>query len=104
MGADTVLIHDCDFNPQTDRQVSEQALRVTLPPKSPAACSGTDMHGAGTLQAEDRSHRLGQERPVTIYRMITDATVDADILSIAQVRFSAVCAQHQTAVKISFAA
>lgn len=49
-----------------------------------------DQHGTDTSQAEDRSHRLGQERPVTIYRMITDATVDADILSIAQVRTSVV--------------
>ena len=35
-GADTVIIHDCDFNPQIDRQ------------------------------AEDRCHRLGQTRPVTV--------------------------------------
>lgn len=27
------------------------------------------------MQAEDRSHRLGQERPVTIYRLVTLNTV-----------------------------
>lgn len=37
-GADTVILHDVDFNPQVDRQ------------------------------AEDRCHRLGQSRPVTVYR------------------------------------
>lgn len=37
-GADTVIIHDMDFNPQIDRQ------------------------------AEDRCHRIGQTKPVTIYR------------------------------------
>jgi SWI/SNF-related matrix-associated actin-dependent regulator of chromatin subfamily A containing DEAD/H box 1 len=38
IGADTVIIHDMDFNPQMDRQ------------------------------AEDRCHRTGQQKPVTIYR------------------------------------
>lgn len=38
IGADTVIIHDMDFNPQMDRQ------------------------------AEDRCHRIGQTKPVTIYR------------------------------------
>lgn len=39
-GADTVIIHDLDFNPQIDRQ------------------------------AEDRCHRIGQTKPVTIYRCL----------------------------------
>ena len=39
-GADTVILHDVDFNPQIDRQ------------------------------AEDRCHRLGQTKPVTIYRLV----------------------------------
>jgi SWI/SNF-related matrix-associated actin-dependent regulator 1 of chromatin subfamily A len=37
-GADTVIIHDMDFNPQIDRQ------------------------------AEHRCHRIGQTKPVTVYR------------------------------------
>ena len=54
VGADAVVIHDCDFNPQIDRQ------------------------------AEDRAHRLGQTRPVTVYRLVTADTVDERIVSIAE--------------------
>ena len=42
-GADTVILHDVDFNPQIDRQ------------------------------AEDRSHRLGQTKSVTVYRLVSSA-------------------------------
>ena len=48
-GADTCIIHDLDFNPFND------------------------------LQAEDRCHRIGQKKPVTVYKMITENTVDSDI-------------------------
>ncbi|XP_022157601.1 protein CHROMATIN REMODELING 19 [Momordica charantia] len=53
-GADTVVIHDMDFNPQIDRQ------------------------------AEDRCHRIGQTRPVTIYRLVTKETVDENVYEIAK--------------------
>ncbi|XP_050233691.1 protein CHROMATIN REMODELING 19 [Mercurialis annua] len=53
-GADTVVIHDMDFNPQIDRQ------------------------------AEDRCHRIGQTKPVTIYRLVTKSTVDENIYEIAK--------------------
>ncbi|KAG4208213.1 hypothetical protein ERO13_A03G115900v2 [Gossypium hirsutum] len=53
-GADTVVIHDLDFNPQIDRQ------------------------------AEDRCHRIGQTRPVTIYRLVTKGTVDENVYEIAK--------------------
>lgn len=42
-GADTVILHDVDFNPQIDRQ------------------------------AEDRCHRLGQTKPVQVYRLVSHA-------------------------------
>ena len=47
--ADTCILHDLDFNPFND------------------------------LQAEDRCHRIGQTKPVTIIKMITKGTVDEDI-------------------------
>lgn len=46
-GADTCIFHDLDFNPQNDRQ------------------------------AEDRCHRLGQTRPVTVYKLVSAGSVDA---------------------------
>ncbi|KAL3692845.1 hypothetical protein R1sor_006496 [Riccia sorocarpa] len=53
-GADTVIIHDVDFNPQMDRQ------------------------------AEDRCHRIGQTKPVTVYRLVSKESVDENIYNIAQ--------------------
>jgi SWI/SNF-related matrix-associated actin-dependent regulator 1 of chromatin subfamily A len=51
--ADTVILHDLDFNPQADRQ------------------------------AEDRCHRIGQTRPVHVHRLIARDTVDENIFRIA---------------------
>lgn len=47
--ADTCILHDLDFNPFND------------------------------LQAEDRCHRIGQKKPVTVYKLVTEDTVDAHI-------------------------
>lgn len=49
IGADRVLIYDPDWNPSTD------------------------------LQARERAWRLGQRRPVTIYRLITAGTIEEKI-------------------------
>jgi SWI/SNF-related matrix-associated actin-dependent regulator of chromatin subfamily A member 5 len=48
--ADTVVIYDSDWNPQVD------------------------------LQAIDRAHRIGQTKPVTIYRFVTEGTVEEKIV------------------------
>ncbi|CUS09085.1 unnamed protein product [Tuber aestivum] len=48
--ADTVILFDSDWNPQQD------------------------------LQAQDRAHRIGQKRPVIIYRFATAATIEQSIL------------------------
>ena len=50
MTADTVIIYDSDWNPQCD------------------------------LQAQDRTHRMGQKRPVMVYRFITANTIDQKIV------------------------
>ncbi|OAA66562.1 snf2 family helicase ATPase [Niveomyces insectorum RCEF 264] len=48
--ADTVVLFDSDWNPQQD------------------------------LQAQDRAHRIGQTRPVIVYRLATKGTVEEDLL------------------------
>lgn len=48
--ADTVIIYDSDWNPQCD------------------------------LQAQDRAHRIGQTKPVMIYRLVCANTVDEKIV------------------------
>ncbi|XP_034832478.1 SWI/SNF-related matrix-associated actin-dependent regulator of chromatin subfamily A containing DEAD/H box 1 homolog [Maniola hyperantus] len=52
--ADTVIIHDIDFNPYNDKQ------------------------------AEDRCHRMGQIKPVTIYRLLSAGTIEEGIYEVAQ--------------------
>ncbi|XP_039593467.1 lymphoid-specific helicase isoform X1 [Polypterus senegalus] len=48
--ADTVIIFDSDWNPQAD------------------------------LQAQDRCHRIGQTKPVMVYRLVTANTIDQKIV------------------------
>jgi SWI/SNF-related matrix-associated actin-dependent regulator 1 of chromatin subfamily A len=52
--ADTCIMHDLDFNPFND------------------------------LQAEDRCHRIGQKKPVTVYKLVSKETVDEDIYGMQQ--------------------
>ena len=53
--ADTVIIHDSDFNPASDKQ------------------------------AMDRSHRIGQTRPVRVIRLASEHTVDERIIEVTRV-------------------
>ena len=52
--ADTVILYDSDWNPQAD------------------------------LQAQDRAHRIGQKKPVQVFRFITDDTVEVKVLERGQ--------------------
>ncbi|ORX56285.1 hypothetical protein DM01DRAFT_1017625 [Hesseltinella vesiculosa] len=54
--ADTVIIFDSDWNPQMD------------------------------LQAQDRVHRIGQTKPVLIYRLVTGNTVESKLLDRASAK------------------
>ena len=54
MTADTVILFDSDWNPQAD------------------------------LQAMARAHRIGQEKPVTVYRLVSKDTVEEEILERAR--------------------
>lgn len=54
--ADTVILHDLDFNPTNDEQ----------------AC--------------DRCHRIGQTRPVSIYKLVATDTVDHEIYKLGETK------------------
>jgi ATP-dependent DNA helicase len=54
--ADTVILFDGDWNPQQD------------------------------LQAQDRAHRIGQTRPVVVYRLATKGTVEEELLMSADAK------------------
>ena len=58
IAADTCILYDSDWNPQQD------------------------------LQAQDRCHRIGQTRPVVIYRLVTQNTIDESIVTRAQAKRS----------------
>ena len=53
-GADTVIFYDSDWNPTMD------------------------------AQAQDRCHRIGQTRDVAIYRLVSQQTIEENILRKAQ--------------------
>ena len=52
--ADVVILYDSDWNPQAD------------------------------LQAQDRAHRIGQKRPVQVFRFVTEHTIEEKIVERAQ--------------------
>jgi len=52
--ADICILYDSDWNPQAD------------------------------LQAQDRCHRLGQKKPVSVYRMVSENTIEEKIVERAQ--------------------
>uniref|UniRef100_A0A914X7S9 Uncharacterized protein n=1 Tax=Plectus sambesii TaxID=2011161 RepID=A0A914X7S9_9BILA len=54
VAADTVIFYDSDWNPQMD------------------------------LQAQDRCHRIGQTRPVVVYRLASKGTIDESIIKRAR--------------------
>lgn len=70
MSADTVIIHDLDFNPENDRQAE---VRLTHRARYRAV-----------TRAQDRCHRIGQTKPVQVIKLVTENTVDMDILEIGE--------------------
>merc|ERR1712204_135171 len=67
--ADIVIIYDSDWNPQMD------------------------------LQAMDRAHRIGQKKPVFVYRLVTKDSVEQRILERAELKLrldAMVIQKHKT--------
>lgn len=54
--ADIVILFDSDWNPQVD------------------------------LQAQDRAHRIGQKKPVMVYRLITEKTIEEKVVERAEAK------------------
>jgi SWI/SNF-related matrix-associated actin-dependent regulator of chromatin subfamily A member 5 len=54
--ADTVVLYDSDWNPQVD------------------------------LQAQDRAHRIGQKKPVMVYRFVTEGAIEEKIVERAEAK------------------
>eukprot|EP00741_Cyanophora_paradoxa_P007456 tig00000128_g7211.t1 len=54
--ANIVVLYDSDWNPQVD------------------------------LQAQDRAHRIGQTKPVTVYRLVTEGTIEEKIIERAEMK------------------
>jgi len=64
--ADVVILYDSDWNPQAD------------------------------LQAQDRAHRIGQTKPVSVYRLVTEGTVEEQIIerALLKLKLDAVVVQQ----------
>ena len=93
-GADSVVLHDVDFNPQVDRQAEDRSHRCGCGLR---VWQGVEEERGGIRLAwrdpaceflvvicSDGSLRLGQTKPVTVYRLVTKGTVDQNVLSIAE--------------------
>ena len=73
--ADTCIIYDSDWNPQQDLQVGFVNLQDKL-----SFIVWFRSFALFLVQAQDRCHRIGQTRPVMIYRLVTANTVDQKIV------------------------
>jgi len=45
---------------------------------------GTILNPAVEDQASDRAHRIGQQRPVTIYRLVMEGSIEEQIIKLHQ--------------------
>ncbi|CAG0922333.1 unnamed protein product [Notodromas monacha] len=76
-GADTVIFYDSDWNPTMDAQAQDRCHRIG---QTRDVHIYSDWNPTMDAQAQDRCHRIGQTRDVHIYRLISERTVEENIL------------------------
>ena len=79
IAADTCIIYDSDWNPQQDLQAQGET--------SPISKMVTFSNKKFIFEfPSDRCHRIGQTRPVVIFRLVTKNTIDESIVQRAQAK------------------
>jgi SWI/SNF-related matrix-associated actin-dependent regulator 1 of chromatin subfamily A len=80
--ADTVVLHDLDFNPENDKQ-AEVCKKYHLYRISWE--NTADFNNLPFFHVrQDRCHRIGQTRPVTVYKLFCEESVDEDIYDMGE--------------------
>ena len=81
-GADTVIFYDNVRLHRTHRGLPclPPRARLTHSASCLAVCATQDWNPAMDLQAQDRCHRIGQTREVNIYRLVTEHSIEENIL------------------------
>ena len=71
--ADVVILHDSDWNPQVRRAIPTLLMRLS---SLMCCCFRRRRLRQVDLQAQDRAHRIGQTKPVQVYRLVTTGSVE----------------------------
>ena len=80
-GADTVVFYDSDWNPAMDAQAQDRYAQNEFQLTFVLAADLTSLADSAT---RTRAHRIGQTREVHIYRMITEHSIEENILTKAK--------------------
>jgi hypothetical protein len=75
--ADTVILHDLDYNPENDRQAEVYRMPLMLIQNIIFVCLAVCL-------LQDRCHRIGQTRQVTVHKLVTADSVDEDIFDMGE--------------------
>lgn len=76
--ADIVVLYDSDWNPQVDLQASKYSS--FRPKRTPFSCLFIFSQTINLFSPVDRAHRIGQKKPVQVFRLISEGTVEEKII------------------------